>query len=96
MLALYIDQQAGHVDAGVIDDCVDGAVFRDDRVCHSLDTCGICYVTCYAVSSVDLISGLDAHINDDRVGAGCLEAADYVFADTGRAACDDNNFAFKI
>ena len=96
MLALYIDQQAGHVDAGVVDDRVDGAVFRDDRVCHSLDTGGICNVACDTVSAVDLIPGLDAHVNDDRVCADCLQAADNVLADTGRAACDDNNFAFKI
>ena len=95
-LALDIDQEAGKVDACVVDDRIELAVLLNDCSDHCLDALFICDVALCAEDAVSLFAGLNGDVRDDRCCACVLQGGDNVISDSGSAACNDNNFAFKI
>ena len=96
LLALDVDQETGKVDACVVDDGIELAVLFDDCCDHGLDALFVCDIALGAEDAVSLLAGLNGDVRDDGGCACGLQGADYVISDSGSAACDDNNFAFKI
>ena len=96
LLTLDIDQEAGKVDACVVDDRIELAVLVNDCRDHGLDALFVCDIALCAENAVSLFAGLNGDVRDDGCCTGVLQGGDNVISDTGSAACDDNNFAFKI
>ena len=96
LLALDVDQETGKVDACVVDDGIELAVLFDDCCDHGLDALFVCDIALGAEDAVFLLAGLNGDVRDDGGRACVFQSGDNVISDAGSAACDDNNFAFKV
>ena len=95
-LALDIDQEAGKVDACVVDDGIELAVLFNDCCDHGLDALFVCDVALCAEDAVFHVAGLNGDICDDG-GCACIpECCDDMISDPGSSACDDDYFSIKI
>ena len=96
LLTLDIDQEAGKVDARVVDDRVQLSVLFNNCRDHGLDALFACDIALCAEDAVSLFAGLYGDVRDDGGRARVLQCAHDVISDSGSAACYDHYFAFKI
>ena len=94
--SLDIDQEAGKVDARVVDDRVELSVLFNDCRDHGFDALFACDVALCAEDAVSLFAGLNGDVSDDGGRARVLQCAHDMISDSGSAACNDHNFALKI